>query len=194
MLSEKPVGSSADVCPREDILAWGGGGVWGQGPQGQMAPAQPRGACPVPSLLSRLVSDGLPEVTFLKDKPAAWRARAPGRWGQRGVNLQAACCGQPLAVCDRDETPSLLGLGLLPCGTGTGRRWAGPESPWPTPQLPVGVRLGGRPRQGLRCPDLHAPLRRPPGQTTRLCTGTCCGPAACTGSRRSRPPPWSATR
>ncbi|XP_046502576.1 mitochondrial tRNA-specific 2-thiouridylase 1 isoform X2 [Equus quagga] len=30
---------------------------------------------------------------------------------------------------------------------------------------------------------------RPPRQTTRPCTGTCCGPAACTGSRRSHPPP-----
>ncbi|XP_036762515.1 mitochondrial tRNA-specific 2-thiouridylase 1 isoform X4 [Manis pentadactyla] len=34
----------------------------------------------------------------------------------------------------------------------------------------------------------------PRGQTTRPCTGTCCGPAACTGLPRSRPLLWSGTR
>lgn len=48
--------------------------------------------------------------------------------------------------------------------------------------------------EGSRVSRPRAPLRRPPGQTTRPCTGTCCGPAACTGWLRSRPQPWSATR
>lgn len=49
----------------------------------------------------------------------------------------------------------------------------------------------------LRAPGhhlLHVLLCRPPGWTTRPCTGTCCGPAACTGLRRSLPQPWSGTR
>lgn len=182
-------------------------GPWGRASEADGLSTTP-GSRTVSSFPRHLVFDGLPAVTLLRQASSVvGPVRAGAVGSEAGTCRQCADRGLLLAKCDCDKSLSLLCLSFFLCRMGTRGRGMIPcvsgADPVVSSQRAVRVAVDEMPRggvgwgtlrRGLPCPELHVLLRRPPGQTTRLCTGTCCGPAACTGSRRSRLPLWSGTK